>query len=163
MFQGDITNEMLGLSKENLKHVADNTNIVFHIAASLKMEGTLTESIDMNVAGTRRALDVARQMKNLLAFLHVSTAFCNCDQNIVYEKVYDMPQKPEDLMRLAQWMNVKTLDTIKSDLMQPQPNNYTYTKRLAELYVRDQYETMPVIIVRPCIGKCKYWNFYWTL
>ncbi|XP_075167341.1 putative fatty acyl-CoA reductase CG5065 [Haematobia irritans] len=156
VFEGDINRELLGLSKENLNYVTEHTNIVFHMAASLKMEGTLSESIDMNLAGTRRTLDVGHKMKHLECFVHLSTAFCNYDQEIVYEEVYDFPQKPQDLMRLAEWMNLKTLDSIKADLIKPHPNNYTYTKRLAELYVRDQYETMPVIIARPSIVTSAY-------
>lgn len=31
------------------------------------------------------------------------------------------------------------------------PSRYTYTKRLAELLVRDQYPNLPVCIVRPSI------------
>lgn len=155
MFNGDITLEMLGLSEENLKHVTENTNIVFHMAATLKLEGNLTDAVNMNLAGTRRAIDVARKMKNLEAFVHLSTAFCNCDQEVMYEKVYDFPHKPEELMRIAEWMDVPTLDAVTPKLLPPHPNTYTYTKRLAELYVRDQYETMPVIIARPSIGKSK--------
>ncbi|XP_037820920.1 uncharacterized protein LOC119609941 [Lucilia sericata] len=151
IYQGDVTYEMLGLSGENLKHVCDNTNIVFHMAATLKLEGNLKDAIDMNLAGTRRALDVAKQMKNLEAFVHLSTAFCNCDQEVMYEKVYDFPHKPEDLMRLAEWMDLKTLENITPDLLKPHPNTYTYSKRLAELFIRDHYETMPVIIARPSI------------
>ncbi|XP_065369885.1 putative fatty acyl-CoA reductase CG5065 isoform X1 [Calliphora vicina] len=151
IYQGDVTYEMLGLSGDNLKHVADNTNIVFHMAATLKLEGNLKDAIDMNLAGTRRALDVAKQMKNLEAFVHLSTAFCNCDQEVMYEKVYDFPHKPEDLMRLAEWMDLKTLENVTPELLKPHPNTYTYSKRLAELFIRDHYETMPVIIARPSI------------
>ncbi|XP_013113513.1 putative fatty acyl-CoA reductase CG5065 [Stomoxys calcitrans] len=151
LLEGDIAHEFLGLSKQKLEYVAEHTNIVYHVAASLKMQGPLSESIDMNLAGTRRALDLARKMKHLESFVYVSTAFCNCDQNIVEEQVYDFPHKPEDLMRLAEWLDEKTLNSIKDDLIHPQPNNYIYTKRLAELYVRDQYEQMPVAIARPSI------------
>lgn len=155
MFQGDITMEYLGLSDDDLKYVAENTNIVFHMAASLKMECPLSESINMNLAGTRRALDVARKMKNLVSFVHLSTTFCNYDHKVLYEQVYEVQQKPEDLMRLAEWMDAKTLDAIRKDLIEPHPNNYTYTKRLTEIYVRNHYETMPVVIARPSIGKKK--------
>lgn len=123
------------------------------MAATLKLEGNLRDAIDMNLMGTQRALNVAKEMKQLEAFVHLSTAFCNCDQEVMYEKVYDFPHKPEDLMRLAEWMDVKTLDAITPDLLKPHPNTYTYSKRLAELLVRDHYETMPVIIARPSIGK----------
>ena len=148
---------MLGLSGDNLKHVCDNTNIVFHMAATLKLEGNLKDAIDMNLAGTRRALDVAKKIKNLEAFVHLSTAFCNCDQEVMYEKVYDFPHKPEDLMRLAEWMDLKTLENITPELLKPHPNTYTYSKRLAELFIRDHYDTMPVIIARPSIGKFLNW------
>ncbi|XP_051862046.1 putative fatty acyl-CoA reductase CG5065 isoform X1 [Drosophila albomicans] len=151
IYQGDVTYDLLGLSGDSLKHVVDNTNIVFHMAATLKLEGNLRDAIDMNLLGTQRALNVAKQMKQLEAFVHLSTAFCNCDQEVMYEKVYEFPHKPEDLMRLAEWMDVKTLDAITPDLLKPHPNTYTYSKRLAEILVRDHYETMPVIIARPSI------------
>ncbi|XP_023179611.1 putative fatty acyl-CoA reductase CG5065 isoform X2 [Drosophila hydei] len=151
IYQGDVTYDLLGLSGDSLKHVVENTNIVFHMAATLKLEGNLRDAIDMNLLGTQRALNVAKDMKQLEAFVHLSTAFCNCDQEVMYEKVYEFPHKPEDLMRLAEWMDVKTLDAITPDLLKPHPNTYTYSKRLAELLVRDHYETMPVIIARPSI------------
>ncbi|XP_017070392.1 putative fatty acyl-CoA reductase CG5065 isoform X3 [Drosophila eugracilis] len=151
IYQGDVTFDQLGLSGESLKHVTENTNIVFHLAATLKLEGNLRDAIDMNLLGTRRALNVAKEMKQLEAFIHLSTAFCNCDQEVMYEKVYEFPHKPEDLIRLAEWMDVKTLDTITPELLKPHPNTYTYSKRLAELLVRDHYESMPVIIARPSI------------
>ncbi|XP_034478610.1 putative fatty acyl-CoA reductase CG5065 isoform X3 [Drosophila innubila] len=151
IYQGDVTYDLLGLSGDSLKHVVEHTNIVFHMAATLKLEGNLRDAIDMNLQGTQRALNVAKQMKQLDAFVHLSTAFCNCDQEVMYEKVYEFPHKPEDLMRLAEWMDVKTLDAITPDLLKPHPNTYTYSKRLAELLVRDHYETMPVIIARPSI------------
>ncbi|XP_030557712.1 putative fatty acyl-CoA reductase CG5065 isoform X1 [Drosophila novamexicana] len=151
IYQGDVTYDLLGLSGDSLKHVVENTNIVFHMAATLKLEGNLRDAIDMNLLGTKRALNVAKDMKQLEAFVHLSTAFCNCDQEVMYEKVYEFPHKPEDLMRLAEWMDVKTLDAITPDLLKPHPNTYTYSKRLAELLVRDHYETMPVIIARPSI------------
>lgn len=150
----------LGLSGENLKYVTDNTNIVFHMAATLKLEGNLKDAIDMNTTGTRRALDISKQMKGLEAFVHVSTAFCNCDQEVMYEKVYEYPHKPEDLMRMVEWMDLKTLESITPELLKPHPNTYTYSKRLAEILVRDHYETMPVIIARPSIGKCYMKNVY---
>ncbi|XP_032590859.1 putative fatty acyl-CoA reductase CG5065 isoform X1 [Drosophila grimshawi] len=151
IYQGDVTYDLLGLSGESLKHVVEQTNIVFHMAATLKLEGNLHDAIDMNLQGTQRALNVAKDMKQLEAFVHLSTAFCNCDQEVMYEKVYEFPHKPEDLMRLAEWMDVKTLDAVTPDLLKPHPNTYTYSKRLAELLVRDHYETMPVIIARPSI------------
>lgn len=153
LVQGDVTLDNLGLNESDLKLLADNVNIVFHMAATLKLEGNLTDAINMNLTGTQRTLNIGRKMKNLLVFIHLSTAFCNCDQEVMYEKVYEFHHKPEDIIRMAEWMDVKQLDKITPELIKPHPNTYTYSKRLAEILVRDQYPDMPVIITRPSIGK----------
>lgn len=152
-YHGDVTLESLGLSGDSLDHVVENTDIVFHLAATLRLEGNLKDAIDMNLSGTHRTLDVAKKMKKLEAFVHLSTAFCNCDQEVMYEKVYEFRHHPQDLMRLAEWMDVKSLDRITPELLIPHPNTYTYSKRLAEILVRDHYQSLPVIIARPSIGK----------
>ncbi|XP_055374528.1 uncharacterized protein LOC129607522 [Condylostylus longicornis] len=151
MVAGDITMDYLGLTGETLKHVTDETNIVFHMAASLRLEADLKYNIDMNLNGTKRAMDVAKQMKKLVAFIHLSTAFCNCDIDVMHEKIYEFRHKPEDLMRMGEWMDKKMLDAIQKDLLEPHPNTYTYSKRLAEIYVRDHYPAMPVVVTRPSI------------
>jgi Male sterility protein len=53
---------------------------VFHCAATLRLEAKLKDAIDMNTSGTRRMLDFCKTMKKLDVLLHLSTAFCNCDQ-----------------------------------------------------------------------------------
>jgi alcohol-forming fatty acyl-CoA reductase len=36
-------------------------------------------------------------------------------------------------------------------LLAPHPNTYTYTKRLAEILVRNEYKNLPICICRPSI------------
>jgi len=79
------------------------------MAASLKLEATLKPNVEMNLTGTKRVIDVCKQMPNLMAFIHLSTAFCNCDQDIMEEKVYDWPQKPSDLIRCSEWMTEEAM------------------------------------------------------
>lgn len=113
----------------------------------------------MNTTGTKRILDVCKKMTKLQAFLHLSTAFCYCDQEVLLEKVYDCPQDPNDLIRLAEWMDAKTLEKITPELLNPHPNTYTYSKRLAEILVQKEYPNMPVAITRPSIGKLNEFFF----
>lgn len=101
---GDITSKRLGLNEEQYQHVISSTNVVFHMAASLRLEATLKPNIEMNLTGTKHVIDVCKQMTKLLSVVHLSTAFCNCDQEASEEKVYDWPQTPDDLMRCAEWM-----------------------------------------------------------
>lgn len=150
---GDITSERLGLSDEQYNRVISTTSVVFHMAASLKLEATLKPNVQMNLIGTKNVLDMCIDMKNLLAVLHLSTAFCNCDQNILYEEVYEWPQKPLDLINCSKWMSEEAMAEMGKQLMHPHPNTYTYTKRLAEMLVRDVYDEgkLNVCIVRPSI------------
>lgn len=106
---GDITSENLGLSDEHYRRVTLSANIVYHMAASLKLEATLKPNVEMNLTGTKRVIDLCKQMSNLMAFIHLSTAFCNCDQDVMEEKVYDWPQKPNDLIRCSEWMTEEAM------------------------------------------------------
>lgn len=106
----------------------------------------------MNLNGTRRVLDLCNEMPKLRQMVHLSTAFCNCDQNEMGEQVYDYPHRPADLLQCTAWMDDRVLARITGDLLRPHVNAYTYSKRLAEILVRDQYPRLPVTIVRPSIG-----------
>ncbi|XP_055687202.1 putative fatty acyl-CoA reductase CG5065 [Lutzomyia longipalpis] len=149
--QGDVTFDGLGLSGETLDRVLKNTTVVFHMAATLRMEAKLKDAIDLNTTGTKRVIDVCRKMPNLKVLVHLSTAFCYCDKEVLHEKVYECPHNPHDLIRCAEWMDEKTLDNITPNLIVPHPNTYTYSKRLAEILIRNEYPNLPVVIARPSI------------
>lgn len=157
---GEITSPNLGLIDENLRYIIENVNIVFHLAASLKLENTLKPNILINLTGTKNVVDVAKQMKNLIMLVHTSTAFCNIEQETVEEKVYDYPHRPLDIIRAAEWMHEDTMAKIQKDMLGIHPNTYTYTKRLAEILVRDEFEqnNLPACIVRPSIVTPSYWE-----
>jgi alcohol-forming fatty acyl-CoA reductase len=101
--------------------------------------------------GTKNALEVAKQMKKLVQMVHLSTAFCNVEPEVVYEKVYDFEHDPDDLIRMAEWMDNKAMEAMQQELLGQHPNTYTYTKRLAEILVQREYGRLPVCIVRPSI------------
>lgn len=149
---GDITSKHLGLSEEQYQYVVSNANIVFHMAASLKLEATLKPNIEMNLTGTKNVLDVCKEMKNLVSVIHLSTAFCNSDQEVMEEDVYDWTEKPSDIMKCAEWMTEDAMNEMSKKILAPHPNTYTYTKRLAETYVRDEFPNLPICIARPSIG-----------
>jgi len=148
---GDISQENLGMSPEHLKLVQQESQIVFHMAASLKLEATLKPNVEMNLLGTRYALEVCKKMPKLIVVLHLSTAFCTCDEEKLYERVYDWHHDPNEVLRSAEWMDEKTMELVQSQLMGPHPNTYTYTKRLAEILVQREYDSLPLCIVRPSI------------
>lgn len=150
---GEITQPNLGMSDEHLNHVLEHTQIVFHLAASLKLEATLRPNIIMNLTGTKYVLDLVKNIKNLIQMIHTSTAFCNVEYEILEEKVNDFPHDPINLIKCAEWMSEEGMAAIQKDILGVHPNTYTYTKRLAEILVRNEYEknNLPCCIVRPSI------------
>lgn len=148
---GDIVTDGLGLSEEELSLVVENASVVFHCAATLKLESTLYDAIVMNTLGTQRAVDVAKQIKGLQAFIHMSTAFCSADMEIFEEKLYPSPQNPRHVIDVTQWMDAEALAKATPSLIKPHPNCYTYSKRLAETLVANEMGKMRVAIVRPSI------------
>jgi len=148
---GDVLQEGLGLSEENKKRITDEVSVVIHSAATLKLEAKLKDAVEMNVVGTYRVLELAKQIKNLKVFVHVSTAFCHVDVEVMEEKIYDTPISPKDIMRMCEWMDEQSLDIIQPRVLHPHPNSYTYSKRLAEALVDEYFPEIPACIVRPSI------------
>ncbi|XP_076230862.1 putative fatty acyl-CoA reductase CG5065 [Calliopsis andreniformis] len=148
---GDVGMDKLGLTPEQQEILFNETDIVFHCAATLRLEGKLKDAIEMNTVGTQRVIDLCRKMTNLKSLVHLSTAFCHPDQGELGERVYDAPDDPQDVMRLMQWLDESAIDLITPKLLDLHPNTYTYSKRLAEKLVADEYPNLPCSIVRPSI------------
>lgn len=148
---GDVTLNNLGLTDEQQECLINETNIVFHCAATLRLEANLKDAVQMNTVGTKRVLELGKKMKKLLAFVHLSTAFCHVDHEELGERVYDAPDDPSDVMRLVQWLDEDAINLLAPKLIAPHPNTYTYSKRLAEKLVADEFPNMPVAIARPSI------------
>lgn len=126
---GDITSKRLGLNDDQFNQVISSAQIVFHMAASLKLEATLKPNVEMNLAGTKHVIDVCKQMPKVLAVIHLSTAFCNCDQEVSGEEIYDCLENPLDLLRCAEWMSEEAMEILGKCLMSPHPN----TCKLAQM------------------------------
>ncbi|KAM3968447.1 putative fatty acyl-CoA reductase CG5065 [Aphomia sociella] len=151
ILQGDVLFDNFGLSVTDIEELANEVSVVFHFAATLRLEAPLKDNVNMNTSGTLRALNVARRLKNLVIFVHLSTAFCYPDYEALGERTHAPPAKPEDIMRLIEWMDEKQLAKLTPSLLGPHPNCYTYSKRLAENVVENAYEDLPVVIARPSI------------
>ncbi|XP_072944251.1 fatty acyl-CoA reductase 1-like [Epargyreus clarus] len=153
---GDIIYDKLGIEKDQLEEICKEVSVVFHFAASLRLEAPLLEGLEMNTRGTQRVLDIAKNMKNLAAFIHLSTAFCYPDYDRMAERVHDPPANPEEVLRAASWLSEEQLNILAPSIMQKHPNSYTYSKRLAEALVRDSYPELPAVVVRPSIVTPSY-------
>ncbi|OXU28704.1 hypothetical protein TSAR_010944 [Trichomalopsis sarcophagae] len=66
------------------------------------------------LVGTKTVLDMAKTLRNLVAFVHLSTAFCHVDQEELCEHVYESPYNPHDVIKLVNWLDEKSLKLITS-------------------------------------------------
>ncbi|XP_050537409.1 putative fatty acyl-CoA reductase CG5065 [Daktulosphaira vitifoliae] len=151
VISGDVGIDGLGIAPDMKIKLISTVSVVFHGAATLNLEATLSEAINLNTKGTLRTLEFCSEMKNLVSFVHFSTAFCHVDLESLDEEVHKSPYDVHNMIRLNSWLDEKSIQTVTSHLIKPHPNTYTFSKRLAEDIVSEFYPQMPVCIARPSI------------
>ena len=72
--------EGLALSPESERILIEETQVVFHCAASVDFNSRLDEAVNINIKGTLRLFDLAKKMKRLENFMHISTCYVNSDR-----------------------------------------------------------------------------------
>jgi fatty acyl-CoA reductase len=148
---GDITSPKLGISADDEKVLHENVSIIIHSAATVKFDEVMSLSADINVGGVQRVLELAKNMKNICAIVHISTAYSNCDKKSIGEIVYPASFDPTIAIKTFSWLSDVVLRKITPDLIGSKPNTYAYTKSLAEHLVQCNKGDLPVCIVRPSI------------
>lgn len=63
---GDITLPELGISEDDQRKLIQNVSVVFHSAATVKFDEKLKLSINVNVQGTKRMVDLCKKMQHLV-------------------------------------------------------------------------------------------------
>src|SRR4051794_23154046 len=73
--RADVTSPDLGMTAADRRALAERVDRVVHCAASISFTLPLPEAREINVAGTRRVLELARALPQLERLVHVSTAY----------------------------------------------------------------------------------------
>lgn len=63
-------------------------------------------ALQLNVIATQQLLSLAKQMHHLEAFVHISTAYANCNRKHIDEVIYPPPVEPRKL--------IESLECVKS-------------------------------------------------
>ncbi|XP_050561993.1 putative fatty acyl-CoA reductase CG5065 isoform X1 [Spodoptera frugiperda] len=147
---GELSEPGLGISKANEETLLDKVSVVFHAAANVQFDKELKEIINTNVCGTKYVLQLCQRMKNIKAFVHVSTAYCHTDQTVLEERVYPPPAELSEVLKFLQQPQHDNKKQIK-EFFKEQPNSYTFAKALAETYIAENCGHVPTIIIRPSI------------
>ncbi|EAA03772.5 AGAP002279-PA [Anopheles gambiae str. PEST] len=151
LIRGDILSPGLGLSDDDRRELTENVELVFHCAANVRFDQHIRQAVDINLNGTIRVLGLAEQMRRLVSFVHVSTAYCQCNEAVLEEKHYPAPQNPEGISKMVGLLDDDLLDIITPRLLNNLPNTYAYTKALTEDMVYQYRGKLPIAIARPSI------------
>lgn len=134
-----------------MNSLLDTVNIVFHAAALVNFEDTLTNALKINVKATLCLLELCKQMKNIQAFAYISTAYSNCNNPVIEEKLYKAKIPARDMLKMLELMDEDLLNKIQFDLIKGFPNTYTFSKHLAEDLIKSYENELPMVVFRPAI------------
>ncbi|XP_065226235.1 fatty acyl-CoA reductase wat-like [Planococcus citri] len=151
VMNGNLEEPELGLSDEDKKKFAEQVNVVFHGAATVRFDEKLKLAVGINVIGTREILKLAKSAKNLKAMMHVSTAYSFCPRSEIEEKFYDMPVHYMDVINKVTTMNESEINFETNKILGEWPNTYTFTKALAECVVKNESQGLPIGLFRPSV------------
>lgn len=148
----------VGLTDDIRTEIIENVNIILHAAADVRFDNTLQELSLVNLRGTRELLQLAEECKQLDMFAYVSTAFSHCEHQFIEEKFYEAPIDPEQMIRIAEYYEehpseAYLLEVMTENFISPWPNTYSFSKALSEELIRQYGQRIPIILVRPSVGK----------
>lgn len=148
---GDCCLPNLGLSDSELNTFKSEVDCIFHCAATVRFDEKLKTAAYINIRAVRDLLRISRDMKQLKAFVHVSTAYSNCPRKDIDETFYSLPITGEQILTLAETLEEAVLDKITPTLLGDWPNTYAFTKACAEDIIKKEGQGLPVAVVRPSI------------
>ncbi|CAB3233633.1 unnamed protein product [Arctia plantaginis] len=151
VISGDVMEPGLGLSLEDRELLINEVNVIFHVAASVRFDDPLKFAIQMNLKGTLDTLALAKEVKNLFAFVHVSTSYSNTNRDPIEEVLYPPLADWRKTLAICDSVDEHTLRVLTPKYLGEIPNTYTFSKQLAEHVVSEYKGQLPIVIVRPSI------------
>ena len=95
----------------------NNVNIVLHSAADVRFNESLQDAVLLNTVGTKRIIDLCLQIKNLVSFVHVSTAYSNSDKDYIEETVYPPLFDPYTIIKCAEMLPADIFNSLTKQLL----------------------------------------------
>lgn len=153
LVEGDLKDENLGLSIEDINYITENIQIVLHVAADVRFDQPLKSAILNNVRAVRDVMTLAEKIKKLEVIIYMSTAYSN-NEPLIDEKFYGKIVDPLKMIHYVENLdktNEDIIDILTPRLILPWETTYSFTKALSEELVRGFGKRLPVAIIRPSI------------
>ncbi|KRK03475.1 uncharacterized protein Dyak_GE24582, isoform B [Drosophila yakuba] len=151
--EGDCLDPDLGISQSDRRILIAEVQVVIHGAATVRFDEALHLSLAINVRATRLMLQLAKQMTQLVSYVHISTAYSNCVVHDIAERFYPehLNCSSDKILAVGEMVSNQLLDAMEPSLVGSFPNTYTYTKALAEDVILREAGDLPLCIFRPAI------------
>lgn len=151
--QGDVGFDNLGISPSDRQTLINNVNVIIHSAATLDFNEPLKPTVNTNLLGTRRVTQLAKEVRNLAAYVQVSSAYVNSYLVECEEILYPVKVEVESIIEKTNSLSDAALLAEQASILGEHPNTYTFTKHLAEHEVANCASRFPCAIVRPSQSK----------
>lgn len=151
LINGDVQLPGLGISLLDRQLLIEKINIIYHAAATVRFDEPLKKAVLTNTRGTKLIVELAKEIKNLLFFGHISTAYCHLEEKLLEEKPYAPPADPHKIITCVEWMDEDVVEAITDKILGNLPNTYAFTKSLSESLVEEAMPYIPAVILRPSI------------
>ncbi|CAG9770339.1 unnamed protein product [Ceutorhynchus assimilis] len=122
-----------------------------NIQSTVRFDEPLKRAVKINIEGSQQIIQLAKECKKLDVFVHISTAYSNCQEKLIKEDFYPPHIDPYKLMLMTKELPDDILEKITPGMLQSIPNTYLYTKQISEDLVKREAVGLPACIQRPAI------------
>lgn len=102
----------MGINENDRKRLIYETTVVFHCAANVRFDQAIEGAVNMNLLGTERVLKLVIEMTQLKVFTHVSTAYCQCNEEVLEERAYAAPHNPLAIATMTKNLDDELLEYV---------------------------------------------------
>ncbi|XP_045770535.1 fatty acyl-CoA reductase 1-like [Maniola jurtina] len=148
---GDCSEIGLGICAEDRTLIVNRTNIIFHVAASVRFDDSLKTAARLNLRGTKEMVELAKEVRHLEVLVHVSTSYANTNRKCIEEVIYPAFADWRDTLDICENIDDHMLNALTPKYLGELPNTYVFTKQLAEHVLAEQKGKLPIVIMRPSI------------
>ncbi|XP_055536689.1 fatty acyl-CoA reductase wat-like [Wyeomyia smithii] len=139
------------ISEQDRAVLHAEVTVVFNVMASVKFDERIETALDTNVNCSRKLFDLVAKMSQLRSIVHVSTFYSNCDRGHIEERIFDnVPFGGQDnILQIFSHLTEHEKDQLTPFILGGMPNSYTFSKKCAEVMIRERYSHLPIAIFRP--------------
>ncbi|RWS29124.1 putative fatty acyl-CoA reductase-like protein [Leptotrombidium deliense] len=132
------------------------TKLMRSVVVIYKVFLNFSTNFKANVIGTENVMLLANKMKSLECYVHVSTAYCNCQHEVIQEALEPLIEDASSLLDKFKSLSGDQLEIEALKYFDGRPNNYVFTKAIAEHVVNLYRGNIPTVIARPAIVSPAY-------